>query len=84
MAFVYARNTVTGKIVKVPEHYLTHPVFGKGFVAADKDGKDYLPALYRPKTSEEFTQTRKYRKKETDTVPKEDVISEAPEVTDGA
>lgn len=69
MAFVIARNTTTGKVVKVPEHYLTHPVFGKSFVAADAKDKDYLPELYSPKTAEEFTEFKKSRKREAE-VPK--------------
>ena len=81
MAFTTARNTVTGKVVKVPEHYLTHPVFGKTFVPADRKDKDYLPELYVAKTSEEFTESKKSRDKKEAEVPQE--IFEAPaEVTE--
>lgn len=63
MAFVIARNTATGKVVKVPEHYLTHPMIGKSFVPAEKGDKDYLPEMYTSKTSEEFIESKKSRKK---------------------
>lgn len=81
MNLVFARNTRTGKVVKVPEHYLDHPVLGESFVAVDAKAKDYLPELYLPKTAEEFTESKKSRKKEPK-VP-EDVAAEvAPEVTE--
>lgn len=81
MAFVIARNTATGKVVKVPEHYLTHPVFGKSFVAADAKDKDYLPELYLPKTAEEFIESKKSRKKEPE-VPEDVAVEDIAEVTE--
>lgn len=30
-----AKNTRTGKIVSVPEHYIGHPVLGKNLIAVD-------------------------------------------------
>jgi hypothetical protein len=30
-----AKNTRTGKIVSVPDHYIGHPVLGKNLIAAD-------------------------------------------------
>jgi hypothetical protein len=29
----YAKNTVSGAVVSVPEHYINHPVLGKNLVA---------------------------------------------------
>lgn len=81
MSLVFARNTTTGKVVKVPEHYLTHPVFGKSFVAADAKDKDYLPELYLPKSAEEFTVSKKSRKKEPE-VPKDVAVEDVVEVTE--
>ena len=81
MNLVFARNTTTGKVVKVPEHYLTHPVFGKSFVVADAKDKDYLPELYLPKTAEEFIESKKSRKKEPK-VPEDVAVEDAVEVTE--
>lgn len=64
MAKVYARNLNTGQVTKVPEHYLTHPVFGKSFAPADKHDKDYVPELYKPKTSGEAKSARTNKKNE--------------------
>lgn len=75
--FVWVRNTVTGKIVSAPEHYLDHPVLGKNFVPADRKDKDYLPELYVAKDADEFTATKKSRKKEPE-VP-EEIVFEEPE-----
>lgn len=85
MAFVTARNTITGKVVKIPEHYLGHPVLGKNFVPADRGDKDYEPELYAPKSAHEFNDTRNSRKKEAivpETVIEEIIIEEVN--TDGA
>jgi hypothetical protein len=30
-----AKNTRTGKLVSVPEHYIGHPVLGKNLIAVD-------------------------------------------------
>jgi hypothetical protein len=73
--FAWARNTTTGKVVRVPEHYLGHPVLGKDFVPAQKGDKDYLPELFKPQTAYDFQENRKSRKKEID-VPQEIVIEE--------
>lgn len=83
---VWARNTVTGKITKVPSHYLTHPVIGKNFVPADKDDKDYLPEMYTPKLADEFIESKKSRKKsepeEAVEVPEIDIADILGEVSD--
>jgi hypothetical protein len=60
----WARNTVTGKVVQVPSHYLTHPVFGKTFVPAQKGDKDYVPELYKAKSSDQFVSKRSRKKDE--------------------
>ncbi len=31
----FAKNTRTGKITSVPEHYIGHPVLGKNLIALD-------------------------------------------------
>lgn len=64
MAKVYAYNLTTGQNRLVPEHYLTHPVIGKNFVAADKHDKDYVPELYKPKTSDDLKTNRNKKKNE--------------------
>lgn len=66
--FAYARNTITGKVAKIPAHYLGHPVLGKNFVAAEKGDKDYIPELYVAKDAEEFTKSKKSREKEAEPV----------------
>jgi hypothetical protein len=48
MEFSYARNVNTGKVVKVPTRYLTHPVIGKLYEPAERHDKDYLPEMYKP------------------------------------
>jgi len=52
--FVLARNTVSGVVGLVPASYLDHPVFKEHLVAVDEGAKDFVPALYQPKTAEEF------------------------------
>lgn len=68
MNLVFARNTTTGKVVKVPENYLGHPVLGKNLLPAKKGDKDYIPELYSPKSGEEFA--AKSRKKEPEVTAK--------------
>lgn len=53
MAKVFARNKTTGQVTRVPEHYLTHPVFGKQFEPASKNDKNYLPEMYKPPVDNE-------------------------------
>lgn len=72
MAKVYARNLTTGKITRVPEHYLVHPVFGGNFVAADKHDKDYVPELHKPTNSTEY-KSRKKKNEEPEVVTAETI-----------
>jgi hypothetical protein len=91
MAFTYARNTITGKVAKVPEHYIGHPVLGKNFVPAERGDKDYEPEMYSPKSADEF-KSRPSRNRKADALedPKEPEVPAividipAEEVNDGA
>jgi len=53
--FVSARNTVSGVVGRVPATYLTHPHFKNQYVLVDSEAKNFVPALYTPKTVDEFT-----------------------------
>lgn len=45
------RHTVSGAIDKnTPEHYLTHPVFGKYLEVVAEDAKPFVPELHKPTT----------------------------------
>lgn len=45
------RHTVSGAIDKnTPEHYLTHPVFGRYLEVVDEDTKPFVPVLHKPTT----------------------------------
>lgn len=83
---VWARNTDTGKVTRVPAHYLDHPVIGRHYVPAQKGDKDYLPEMYSPKSAEEFVASKKSRKKpepeEAIDVPEIDIENIFDEVRD--
>lgn len=49
---VHVRNTVSGRVEDVPEHYLTHPVLSRYLVEVDEDAKDAEPEMYQPKDAE--------------------------------
>jgi len=72
---IWARNTVTGKVVQIPARHLGHPVLGRNYVEADRKDKDYLPELYSPKSADEFEQSKKSRKK-----PEPEEAVEVPEI----
>lgn len=46
-----AKNTRTGKIVSVPDHYIGHPVLGKNLIAADSK-VEAAPKKETPKKAE--------------------------------
>lgn len=52
------RNTLTGKVVEVPDRYLTHPILGANLVPAKAGDKDYVPDLYKSKSAEEFKEVK--------------------------
>lgn len=52
--FVTALNTISGQVGLVPADYLTHPFFKDQLVEVDADQKSYDPALYSPKTADEY------------------------------
>lgn len=51
---VFAIDTTSGQVGEVPESYLTHPVLGLTLVKVSSDTKSFDPALYKPKTKDEF------------------------------
>lgn len=80
---IEATHTLTGKIVTIPAHYLTHPTFSKVYVVADERLKPYEPTLYRPKSAEEFKQSRKSRKEaEAEVQETEAELNEIEEATE--
>lgn len=44
------------------EREFNHPILGKNLVKVD-EAKDYVPELYKPKTVEEYTETKRSRGK---------------------
>lgn len=38
--FVYARNKATKEVQRIPKHWMTHPILGEDYEAADAEAAD--------------------------------------------
>lgn len=57
---VTVRNTLNGQIsYRVRRSIAEHEVLGKNLVIVDHDAKPYAQELYKPKSADEFTETKK-------------------------
>lgn len=77
-----AKNTKTGLVVRVPEHYLGHPVLGKNLVAV---GEETLaaPKKEKKKASDKVVQEQPAPTVEPEVVEPEPIINEIEEQEDG-
>lgn len=70
------RHTVSGAIDKnTPEHYLTHPVFGRYLEVVDEDAKPFVPVLHKPTTVKDKAPVETPKTVEVDTAPIKTVSS---------
>lgn len=54
MELVWALNTVSGQVGRIPRHILEHAHFGQYQVAVAPGTKSYDPELWHPQTAEEY------------------------------
>lgn len=51
---VWALNTLSGVVDKIPEHILNHPSFAPYLIEVEPGTKSYDPSKYEPKTADEY------------------------------